>query len=379
MTTALTALAATCLALWLGLLCLPTSPWRLRPVAEDEPEPPAPARWPSVAILVPARNEAELLPRTLPALLGQDYAGDWRIVLVDDRSQDGTFERARAHAGRRLAVVRGEALPAGWVGKVWALEQARRSLREQPDYLLLTDADIRHAPSSLRRLVAEAEAHGLALTSRMARLRCQTPSERLLIPPFLLFFNLLYPMRLVNRRPSRLAAAAGGCALVRRDALERSGGFGAIRDRVIDDVSLARAIRRAGGPLRLALSRGAVESLRTHDLGGVWRMVGRTAFTQLRRSWLLLALTLVLMLALFACPLLLTAAGIGLVAGGRPALPLVLAGAAWATSAAVYLPTIRYFRLASAWASTLPLAGLLYGAMTLDSALATLRPGEREW
>ena len=199
-------------------------------------------------MLVPARNEADVLPSTLPALLAQDYPGAWRLVVVDDRSSDGTAEIARTCGARHVP---GTDLPEGWVGKVWALEQAARHAGE-PDYYLLTDADIRHAPRSLRRLVAESEAAGLALNSRMARLRCQAPAERLLIPPFVLFFNLLYPMRRVNDPRSRVAAAAGGCVLLRRDALERAGGFAAIRDRVIDDVSLARAVKphRPDPPVR---------------------------------------------------------------------------------------------------------------------------------
>jgi hypothetical protein len=233
--------AAISLAGWLGVLLGTARAWDLRPVGEDEPAPPEPQAWPSVAVLVPARNEADLLPLTLPALRAQDYPGEHSVVVVDDRSTDLT---------RELATVSGAELPPCWVGKVWALEQARGGAGE-PDYYLLTDADIRHAPGSLRRLVAESEAAGLALNSRMARLRCSAPAEKLLIPPFVYFFNLLYPMRRVNRRP----AAAGGCMLVRRDALEAAGGFEAIRDRVIDDVSpgardrAARADPARGQPL----------------------------------------------------------------------------------------------------------------------------------
>jgi hopene-associated glycosyltransferase HpnB len=342
--------AALALAGWLGVLLGTSRAWDLRPIAEDEPAPPDPASWPSVAVLVPARNEADLLPETLAAMRAQDYPGAWHLVVVDDRSTDATGD---------LATVSGGELPHGWVGKVWALEQARRAAGE-PDYYLLTDADIRHAPGSLRRLVAESEAAGLALNSRMARLRCESGAERLLIPPFLYFFNLLYPMRRVNRRP----AAAGGCMLVRRDALERAGGFEAIRDRVIDDVSLARALA-PHGRLRLAVSRADVVSLRAHDVGGIWRMVRRTAFTQLRHSWLLLALTIALLVLLFVAPPVLTVVGAAL----GDWITVVLAAAAWTLLTLLYLPTIRYFRLSPAWALTLPVAGCLYGAMTADSAV----------
>jgi len=349
-------LAAISLAGWLGVLLGTDRAWDLRPIAEDEPSPPDPPRWPSVAVLVPARNEAAVLPLTLPSLKAQDYPGKLRVIVVDDRSTDGTPE---------FAAVAGAALPVGWVGKVWALEQGRRAA-DEPDYYLLTDADIRHAPGSARRLVAESEAGGLVLDSRMARLHCESAAEKLLIPPFVYFFNLLYPMRRVNRRP----AAAGGCMLVRRDALERAGGFEAIRDRVIDDVSLARALAPQGR-VRLALSRGEVESVREHDFAGIWRMVRRTAFTQLRGSWPLLALTIALLLLLFAAPPLLTIVG----AARGNTLALAVASAAWALLTLLYVPSVRYFRVAPLWALSLPLAACLYGGMTVDSALRGRKSG----
>jgi hopene-associated glycosyltransferase HpnB len=357
----LTALAALSLAGWIGVLLGTGWAWDLRPIAEDEPPPPDPAHWPSVAVLVPARNEAAVLPATLPALLAQDYPGAWRLILVDDRSSDGTAEVARTCGAGHVP---GTEPPEGWVGKVWALEQAARSAGET-EYYLLTDADIRHVPGSLSRLVVESEAAGLALNSRLARLRCQSPAERLMIPPFVLFFNLLYPMRRVNDPRSRVAAAAGGCVLLRRDALERAGGFAAIRDRVIDDVSLAGAVKGTGARIRLSVSRSDVESLREHDLGGVWRMVRRTAFTELRHSWPLVAATIALLLLLFPLPPILTI--LGFAAGST--MTGAAAAAAWALMTALYLPTTAYFRLNPAWTLTLPVAGVLYGAMTLDSAL----------
>lgn len=354
------AIALASLAGWLGVLFGTARAWDLRPIAEDEPEPVGPSSWPSVTVVVPARNEAAVLPATLPALLAQDYPGERTVVIVDDRSVDGTAAVADALGGGHVP---GTDLPPGWVGKVWALEQGG-ACGGSPDYYLLTDADIRHAPGSLRRLVAESEAAGLVLNSRMARLHCKSPTERLLIPPFLYFFNLLYPMRRVNRRP----AAAGGCMLVRRAALERAGGFESIRDRVIDDVSLARALR-AHGRVRLAVSRSDVASLRAHDFRGIWRMVRRTAFTQLRHSWTLLLSTIALLALLFLVPPVLTVVG----AAVGDTLTLVLAAAGWALMTALYLPTVRYFGLAPAWAPTLPLAGLLYGAMTVDSAVRDRR------
>lgn len=368
------------------MLAHPLRPWDLRPRDDERRAPPDPPAWPPVAVLVPARNEAATLPRTLPALLAQDYPGPWRAVLVDDRSGDGTAEaaeRVAAAAGGagRLDVVRGAPLPEGWAGKVWALEQARRRAEEgdpAPAMYLLTDADIRHAPGVLRRLVAEAEAERLDLVSRMARLRCDSRAERLLIPPFVLFFLLLYPLRRANRPGPRGAAAAGGCVLVRTEALRGAGGLEAIRGAVIDDLALARALARAGGRTRLALSAGAVTSVRAYGrVGAVWAMVRRSAFTQLRRSWALLAAVLLALAVLFATPPAAVAAGLAGLLGGRSGASWCLAAglAGWALAAAAALPATRYFGLRPRWALTLPLAGILYGGMTLDSALRGPRGG----
>jgi hopene-associated glycosyltransferase HpnB len=333
------------LAAWLALLLLPGRPWDLRPRAEDGPVPPDPEAWPRVCALVPARNEAALLPETLPALLGQDYPGPFRVVVVDDRSADGTGTVAR-----RLAadVVVGAELPDGWAGKVSALEQGLRQAGDA-EYLLLTDADIRHAPHSLRRLVTESEADALALNSRMARLRCDSPAERLLIPAFAFFFACLYPMRWASS--GRRRAAAGGCILLRRDAVES---FEPIRGAVIDDVELARHVR---GPIRLAWSAEDVVSVRAHELAGVWRMVRRTAFAQLRYSWAVVALTIAGLALLVVVPPALAATG---------SLP---GGGAWLAMTLAYLPTVRAYRQPWPLAATLPLAGILYAGMTLDSAI----------
>jgi hopene-associated glycosyltransferase HpnB len=369
----LVAVGAAALLAWLVILLRPARSWDLRPTAEDEPAPPEPAAWPSVCALVPARNERACLPLTLPALEAQDYPGSWRIVLVDDRSDDGTAQIARGLAGPGTTVVDGRPLPAGWAGKVWALQQAAR-VAGRTDYLLLTDADILHAGGSLRRLVAESEAGELALNSRMARLRTASGAERLLVPPFLFFFNLLYPMRLVNG-PGRVAAAAGGCVLLRSEALDRAGGFAAIAGEVIDDVSLARAVKRAGGRLRLSVSRRDVVSLRQYgSLAAFWRTVRRTAFTELRHSWPRLAGTIAGLALLFAVPPALVAAA----AAGQPLAALLGAGA-WAVMTVAFAPTVRYFGLPAPWTLTLPAAGVLYAAMTVDSALRHAAGRRRAW
>jgi hopene-associated glycosyltransferase HpnB len=382
---ALLTIGAFSLLAWITVLLRPGRGWDMKPVAEDEPAPPVPGSWPPVCILVPARNESAALPRTLPSLLAQDYPGERRIVIVDDRSEDGTAGVVDSIGGGRATVLRGAELPDGWVGKVWALHQGAASAREP--YLLLTDADILHAPHSLRRLVSESEAAGLALNSRMARLNCESPAERLLIPAFVWFFGLLYPMRRVNRPESPVAAAAGGCVLLRRDALEKAGGFASIRGEIIDDVGLARRIKSAGGTIRLSLSREDVRSLREYaTLGPVWRMVRRTAFTELKGSWLRLAGALGAMTMMFAVPPLLVLAGAAL----TPRDPRFLGAAvlgflSWTLMAWVQRPAPRFFGLSGARAWLLPLAGVLYGLMTLDSALSAIsaksakRDGRNDW
>ena len=366
---ALASVGAASLLAWLVIALRPARSWDLPPAAEDEPQPPEPAAWPPVCVIVPARNEGSYLPRTLPSLLAQDYPGSWRAVLVDDRSCDGTADVARSLGRERLTVITGRPLPDGWRGKVWALAQGTEAATEAR-YLLLTDADIWHTPVSLRRLLAESEAAGLALNSRMARLRADSAAERLLIPPFLFFFNLLYPMRQVNG-PGRTAAAAGGCVLIRTDALERIGGFRAIAGEVIDDVNLARAVKRIGVPIRLSVSRSDAVSIREYRTAGpIWRMVRRSAFDQLRYSWLLLAGAVSGRGLLFGVPptLVAIAAVFPFAAGWRVTLSL-LGSAAWAVTTLVFLPSVRLLGVPPEWAVSFPLAGLLYAAMTVDSAV----------
>ena len=375
MSTALAVVGAVGLISWLGVLVHPARPWDLHPEGDDA-SPPEPSSWPNVSVLVPARDEAAVLPVTLPALLAQDYPGRWRVVLVDDRSTDGTGDVARRHDSERLVVVEGCPLPAGWVGKVWALEQGVVHAGDA-EYLLLTDADILHDPSNLRELVAESELQGLGLDSRMARLHAGSVVERLLVPPFAFFFALLYPMRWANDPRRRVAAAAGGCLLIRRSALAEIGGFAVIKGAVIDDIGLASAVKRLGRPIRLASSRDRVRSVRAYPtLGGFWRTVRRTAFMQLRCSWLLLAGTTIALAVLFAAPPVLVVLGSSGIAGRWG---LAFGGLAWVVATAVYLPTVRRYRLSPLWALTLPLAGILYCAMTVDSAIRHVRDARGVW
>lgn len=349
--------------------------------------------WPAVSVIVPARNEAEVLPRTLPTLLRQDYPGPFHLFLVDDASEDATADMARwvardVGASQRLTVVAGEPLPSGWTGKLWALEQGvRASAGGAAPFLLLTDADIAHPPGGLRALVLKAEAEDLDLVSLMAHLRAETLWERLLIPAFVYFFAKLYPFRWVSDPRRATAAAAGGCVLLRRAALERAGGLEPISSAIIDDCALARLIkergRPGGGRLWLGLSR-EVRSLRAYGgLAGIWGMVARSAFAQLNYSPLLLLGTVVGMLLVYLVPPLAALAGLIALGLGLPTAPsgwLAAAGlAAWAAMAGSYLPMLRWYGLSPLLAPLLPLTAALYTLMTADSALRSWRGRGGAW
>jgi hopene-associated glycosyltransferase HpnB len=327
---------------------------------------------PRVCVLVPARNEADVIARSIGSLLDQDYPGTIDIILIDDQSDDGTGLIAKSLAelhpkGDRLHIIGGRPLAQGWSGKLWALQQgflAVQSWEAPPDYLLLTDADIAHPPDNLRRLVAKADQDDRALVSVMVQLRCESPWERLLIPAFVFFFEKLYPFRWVNDPDRNIAAAAGGCSLVRRSALVELNGFEAIRGALIDDCSLAAAIKKNQRRIWLGLSTNT-HSLRPYpDLETIWTMVARTAYSQLFFSPFLLVGTIVGMgLVYLAGP-------IGLVYGlivGAPLLAIV-AGSVWVGMAIAYGPTLRLYRQPRWYGLLLPLIGLLYAAMTIDSA-----------
>jgi len=322
---------------------------------------------PDVVAVIPARNEAESIAETVYSLLTQDYPGHLQIIVVDDNSTDGTKDAVLAavtdHAdAARVQVIDGEPLAPGWVGKMWAVHQGIAAAGK-PAYLLLTDADIRHDQNNVTDLVAKAEAEGLGLVSLMVKLSCQSIWARLLIPAFVYFFQKLYPFPKVNDRTAKIAAAAGGCMLVSRATLEAAGGIARIKDRVIDDCPLAQLIK-PHRPIWLGLAT-RTESLRGYqDLAAIWQMVARTAFVQLRFSAALLAGTLIGMVLLYGVPML--AVLVGALSGDMPVLVLGLS--AWAVMAWTFLPTLELYRLSAFWALTLPIAGLLYGVMTVDSA-----------
>ena len=335
----------------------------------------------TVAIVVPARDEADVIGETLAGLLAQDFPGRVEVILVDDNSTDGTAAVAArvAEAGRVASRVTspGEP-PAGWTGKLWALRHGV-DLAGDVDWILFTDADIAHGPDSLARLVGEAERDGLDMVSVMARLRVHTRWERLIVPAFVYFFAKLFPFRRVNRAGSRTAAAAGGCVLVRRTALEHAGGVEVIRDAVIDDVSLAVAVKRSGGRIRLVLADGPdrhVDSVRPYPrLADLWNMVARSAFAQLRHSWPLLIGTVFGLAVVYLAP------PVALVAGVLGAdVPLAVLGlAVWALMTATYVPMVRYYGRPGVEAVLLPFAATLYLGMTVHSAVRHVRGRGAAW
>ena len=368
---AASALAA---AAWLYLLAWHGQYWRTDqrlPALQAGGPPPA---WPSVVAVVPARNEAAVLPETLPTLLGQNYPGPFRVLLVDDASSDGTARVATGLGGQVLRVVAARPTPPGWAGKVWAMSEGLRAAGEA-QYVLFTDADIAYAPGSLAGLVQAAEAGGYALMSQMALLRARSFWERLLIPAFVYFFAQLYPFRRVNSRRSRTAAAAGGCMLARRAALVSAGGLEPIKGARIDDVALARLLKRAGQACWLGLTPEVISRRRYATLGEIWAMVARSAYTQLRYSPAALAGTVLGLAWLYLLPVVAALTGLAILAAGTAA-PWAREGAwlaaaglgGWAIMSLTYLPVLRLYRLSAARAPGLPLIAAAYAAMTVSSA-----------
>ena len=370
--------------------------------------------WPSVTIIISARNEAETLPITLPSLLNQDYPGSITILLVDDQSTDSTGELALSlgrelDATQRLRVLQGQPLPPGWTGKLWALEQGVRAEAETvaanrtkdiiqkdseyqtednpSEFFLFTDADINHPPQSLRSLVFKAREDELDLVSVMAHLQVSTAWERLLIPAFVYFFAKLYPFRWVNDPSRSTAAAAGGCVLLRCDALFHAGGLERISGEIIDDCALAGLIKNSrrpgGGRIWLGLAHD-LRSLRSNSsLRDIWEMVARTAYAQLGHSPAMLPVTVVGLSLVYLAPV---GGAIGGLAAGiidqdsALALPLLVAGfLAWVLMAGSYLPTLKRYGLPPILAFALPVAAGLYPLMTIDSARRSWQGRGANW
>ncbi len=357
------------LIIWIGLLSLWGQFWRVDQQLEvTDVQIPS---LPTVCVVIPARNEAQLIPVTLRSLLLQDYPGKYNIFLVDDQSTDGTanFAEGVAYAlnkSQQLSIMTTESLPSGWTGKIWAMQQGIETASTfAPDYFLLTDADIEHDLSNLRGLVSKAVQDDLDLVSVMVRLRCDSFWEQFLIPAFVFFFQKLYPFRWVNNPQKSIAAAAGGCILIRREALERIGGLQVIRQALIDDCTLAAAVKSTGGRIWLGLS-DSTYSLRPYDsLETIWDMVARSAYTQLNYSPFLLIGSVFGMILVYLVPPL--SMIIGVLSGNSAIAPIGLLG--WLLMSFAYFPIIQFYQCSPWFAFSLPAIAFLYTLMTIDSAL----------
>jgi hopene-associated glycosyltransferase HpnB len=334
--------------------------------------------WPSITAVIPARDEAECVGETVASLLRQNYPGEFTVIVVDDQSRDATAQVARDAAATlgttdRLTVLSGRALPVGWTGKLWAQQQgveAAEAHLQPPAYILFTDADIVYAPDELRKLTARAQSGSYVLTSLMAKLRCESLAERMFIPAFIFFFQMLYPFAWANDPRRATAAAAGGCMLVRRDALARAGGMASIRTALIDDCALAKRLK-AHGPIWIGLTDG-VRSVRSYPgLEDIRRMVSRTAYAQLRYSPLLLAGTVLGLATTYLAPVLLA-----VFAGGTARL---LGIAAWLLMALAFQPILRFYRVSPLWGLALPAIAAIYMAFTVDSAYQHARGRGGMW
>ena len=362
-------LALAALLVWITVLFLPWRPWSVRERLEADAACAGEA-LDDVSVLIPARNEADAISMTLESLARQGTGLD--ILVVDDKSSDGTGEVARRSGVPGVRVITGAELPEGWTGKVWAQAQARAHI-ERPLVLLL-DADIALAPGLVGTLRRELRARGAALASLMAELAMKGFWERLLLPAFVYFFKLIYPFRVSNSASRRVAAAAGGCVLLELRALDASGGFESLKDAIIDDCALARRVKDAGFRTWIGLTRSVTSHRRYRGragLGDIWAMVTRTAFTQLGYSWLLLALCTLVMTICFAAPAVLVFSPD----------PIARAGAvgAWLAMWIAYLPTLRYYGLAPIWGLAMPAIGVLFLAMTWDSARRYMNGERSAW
>lgn len=349
------------LCIWGIILLLPWRPWSTRETLDADTIPGNDLS--RITALIPARNEADVIVQTLQGLLSQGHG--LRIILIDDQSTDQTAAIALNTGIPGLTIVPGQPLPEGWSGKLWALEQGRKEIRTE--LVLLLDADIRLLPGTLRALMEKLDRNQLDLVSLMAYLNMQGFWGKLLIPAFVFFFKLLYPFRLANAPASRVAAAAGGCILVKKSILDRIGAFTSLRNSLIDDCALARRIKDNGGRTWMGLTHSAVSLRPYHNLKEIWDMVARSAFTQLHYSWVLLVLCTLLMTVAFLLPLVMV---------------LTLAPAGIATMVLMifcYLPTLRYYGIHPLWGCLLPVTGILYLGMTWSSACRHLYQKGPTW
>jgi hopene-associated glycosyltransferase HpnB len=367
-----TGAAALSLLIWIYLVFARGSFWRIVTTPSGAN---APAR--KVIAIIPARNEADVIGEAVASLLTEDLLAPLHVILVDDASTDGTAETARQAAqkigrAQHLTVLTGAPLPPGWTGKLWAVSQgAQAASEQQPDYLLFTDADIRHHSRSVAELVAKAEAEQLDLASYMVRLATANIAEKALIPAFVYFFLQLYPPNWIASAKHQTAAAAGGCLLIKPAALARIGGHAAIRSQIIDDCSLARVVKSSGGKIWMGLT-AQTQSLRPYNgFAEIGRMISRSAFNQLRHSALLLTGTLLALATTYVIPL----AALG---SGQP-LAASFGALAWLLMSISYAPMIRFYRLRLIWAFCLPLIAIFYAGATLHSAIQYWRGKGGAW
>ncbi len=360
------------LAIWFYLLAARGGYW-LTNERDDRREPQEPPTWPSVVAVVPARNEADVIAWSIGSLLKQDYPGKLRVILVDDESDDDTAQIARSlDSSGKLSVIAGTKRPPGWTGKLWAVSQgvALATQDDAPDYLWLTDADIAHGPDNLRHLAARAERGHLVLVSLMAKLMCASWAERFFVPAFVYFFRMLYPFSWSNDSRAKTAAAAGGCMLVKREALEAGGGISAIKSAIIDDCALGR-LMKSQGPTWIGLTNRAFSIRPYADMGEIRRMVARSAYAQLEYSPFILAGTLMGLCLMFVFPPLAAIFGDG---------ALRIAGIATCCLTALsFQPMSRFYGRSPLWGLALPLTGVAYAAFTLDSAIQHWRGKGGMW
>jgi hopene-associated glycosyltransferase HpnB len=359
---------------WLYLFFFHGRFWQVNRLRAEQPMS-APAAGP-IAVIVPARNEAESVGHAVRSLLNQSFAGALHIFVVDDNSSDGTAEATLAEVSDggecKLTIISGRPLPPGWAGKLWAVQQGIEAAMElRPQFLLLTDADVEHAPDNVAILVSMAERQGFDLVSFMVKLHCESFAEKLLIPAFVFFFFMLYPPAWIRSPKRRTAGAAGGCILIRAEALQRAGGVAAIRSQIIDDCALAQRVKQSGGRVWLGVTP-STRSLRGYgSFGEIEHMIARTAFNQLHHSAMLLIGAIFGMALVYLVPLV-------LLFTGKWRL-MLLGSAAYLLMSIAYLPMVRFYRLGPGWALTLPITSLFYIASTIDSATRFWSGRGGEW
>jgi hopene-associated glycosyltransferase HpnB len=351
---------------WPIILLLPWKPWSTRERLEKHGSMPE-IDLSDITVLIPARDEAAVITRTLAAL--EPQGKNLGVIVIDDQSSDGTADLAKKSFRGDLRVLSGKPLPDGWVGKLWALEQGRRLTATE--LIVLLDADIELAPGTIAALKSKLKAKSCDLVSLMAELRLQTLWEKILSPAFIFFFKLLYPFALGNDPRFRLGVAAGGCLLIRTDTLQAIGGFGSLRSSIIDDCALAKKVKLLGGKTWIGLTHSARSQRPYPSLGSFWSMVARTAFTQLRYSVLLLLVTTLSMLLLFWCPVL------GIFHPSMSARAVACLGLV--SMLVAYLPVVRFYRQSPFLVLTLPVVASLYLLMTWSSALRYWRGQRSVW